>query len=1103
MIKKVLLEAKTIDDEYNKDWSDISREVFDKIIVLDPQTDIEKNKIGSGTKQLLLPKYVEGETDFVDNKDVTTALDTFYKNRGTYPQTLRNLGNFPSVKDFVDYIINGDESEFAKTHDFDTVEQPKEKESKLDALYKQYYEKNIDRETFNQIIELDPQSSENSIGPVAKNLLLPKYIAGEKFLDDLRIEKAIAIYYADSDTYPADKKELTKYNSVKEFVDYVTAGPESSFIADLKSHYKEGKDFEVIGSTKEYDIIQPLCWKANTRIVGKENPTDDSGSAKLKWCTGYASSSTYWDDYIRHGPIVDFIFKADPKNRQKCYQLNLNKSSSTVYAFLDGNDNNNSGKNYEGFFEQFLAANLDVALAICNNPIFVNNPSIKKVIGRYEAANKPIDINSLLDIKTKIDNLEIKDFVKELHINMEAIPFSAFSNYTALKTIKLEGVKRIGVESFFNCISLERLEFPEGLEEIGAEAFAGCVSLRGQTRVPDSLTKIGRSAFRDSGKNFGLSINRARKTKLQVSPEDASWLASHAKLITVQENLQEEIIDENIPRDLARAYQNSNAATNGIQSHPNSRHNELQRSVYNRRNVRYDYYNSTYEELSKDQAIEYLGLDVRDTDVRDENGKIAAKARTTNRELFNSRICDLRFIIDNKVVEYEVRGNNNALYLAYWLEIPERYFGDYPEFRGKDGDTTDVRFANKYSDIYTIIQIADKIYKTDEYEHEITDTTPTGKKVKVLKTGPDGKPLRDEEGNIIYDYDIIDDTIQQKRERGKEVHKFRSEIPTEIQDAEGNWVPNPEHQTHAADYNFGGSEDRYSHSPNTKYGISIPDTGAHLSKDIYRVLNNVKSFDATEYYQYCSAVEEKKKLFKKYNYLRQALQKLEKEQELYDEAEFNDLRDSLIEKKAAAYKAYQDICLDVRKLKDKLILVFDNITSEINNNIKTFLRKIQAFKNQEYDVFRRHGELKGKDIYQTSSRLRQIKQEIASIDNDIQIYNKRKDEILNKITELQNQLQNQDVSIERAVAQSAELLQQADKLSNEEIQSKFNRLDALEREMAEIQAEIDAMSPKQAQLRKAKADKNKTKEIGSDLASVLDFGTETTDTEGGDSTTSA
>ena len=192
------------------------------------------------------------------------------------------------------------------------------------------------------------------------------------------------------------------------------------------------------------------------------------------------------------------------------------------------------------------------------------------------------------------------------------------------------------------------------------------------------------------------------------------------------------------------------------------------------------------------------------------------------------------------------------------MDIPQSYFGDYPLFKGKGYDTTDVRFANKYSDIYTVIMISDKIYKTDEYEHRITDTTPTGKKVKLLRRDDSGKPVKDKDGNLIYD--IVDDTVLAKRQRSNKVDRVRSYIPK----------GDPEHRDHGAGYNFGGEEDRYTTHMFTRYVADNPDTGAHNKGDAFKPITRIKSLSYTEYNQYIQALKEKDEAFKKYDYIRQS-----------------------------------------------------------------------------------------------------------------------------------------------------------------------------------------------------------------------------------------
>lgn len=1076
---EILLEGKRIDSEYEKDWKEIDRDTFDQIISLDPTTNIDADRIGPSAKQLLLPSYINGETDFLNKKDeVTQCLSTYTKNRGQYPQPLRNIANFPSVSDFIDYILNGDESEFAKNHDLTSYEKSNQKEDKISAIYNKYYKDKLDRETFDKIISLDAETNDSAIGSVAKNLLLPKFISGENFLDDSeKVAQAIEAFEKDKSTYPADKRDVAKYESVKDFVTFVISGPESNFVTYLKEHLTD-KQIKFLASTRTYDIIQPLCYEAAWRIVGKKSASDPKYD--LQWCTGYYTSSHYWDTYSGYGPIVCFIWKNDPKNKDKCFQGNINKRSHEMSMFLNGHDRNPSGKSDAEYFESFLWANLDVLNAIKDLEVFKDNPSVIKCVRKLDAIQKTVEIRSTDDID-QLDIDDIKQVVPEVVIHLEKVPPVCFADCSGLKRVVFaEEVKKIGVQSFLNCIGLKEIVLPQGLEEIGAEAFAGCSSLTRTIKLPDSLTKIGREAFR--GTHVTLSVNKARTQPLHVSLQDKSWYASHMKGINMQENFIEQKLDENIPPDLMRAYQNSMMPARGIQAHPNSEHSNIGANA-KRRSVKYDYYNSTYEELSKQETIDYLGLKITIADERDENGKLIVKARTTDRELFNDRISTLRFIIDGKLVEYEVR-NNNVLYLAYWTSIPGRYFGDYPLFSSKDSLTTDCRYATKYSDVYTIIMIADKIYKTDEYEHEITPTTLSGRKIKVARLNDDGTPALDDNGNPIYD--IVDDTIQAKRDRAKRVSKMRSFVPS----------TDSRHELHQTAYNFGaeyesseddleGTGDYYAANTNfMKYVPDTIDTGAHKSADKFNAVTKRKYYSG--YQSYINALDAKAKAFKKYDYIRQGLKKLESERDLYDEDEYQQLYDSLLAEKNDAYKQYQAASLTVRKEKDKLLLKVDDLTIELNKRIKKVLTNTQKLKDREYSLYKDLTKLKGETIYdsaESSSKFKTLTHELESIRSEIEDYNMTKTRILAEITELQTQLQNNEISLTAALTQLTDAKEKVDQLADEEIEQKFKRMDEIQVEMDEIQKELDSMHRKP----QASKDAPKSKEIDNSLQNILVF----------------
>ena len=110
MLKKrfvKLLEA-AIDDEYSRNFNTIPREIFDQIVVADPKSKVINNVpqgIGFGAKALLLPQYLKGNTDFIDElEEVTKALTTYYTNQKNYPDKFKNLANFPSIEDFMNFV---------------------------------------------------------------------------------------------------------------------------------------------------------------------------------------------------------------------------------------------------------------------------------------------------------------------------------------------------------------------------------------------------------------------------------------------------------------------------------------------------------------------------------------------------------------------------------------------------------------------------------------------------------------------------------------------------------------------------------------------------------------------------------------------------------------------------------------------------------------------------------------------------------------------------------------------------------------------------------------------------------------------------------------
>ncbi|MCK9470185.1 MAG: hypothetical protein M0Q88_00335 [Bacilli bacterium] len=427
--------------------------------------------------------------------------------------------------------------------------------------------------------------------------------------------------------------------------------------------------------------------------------------------------------------------------------------------------------------------------------------------------------------------------------------------------------------------------------------------------------------------------------------------------------IDEAFLDENIPRDLVKLYRN----TQPYSSHknPDTYHSEVG-SARNRRFATYDYGKAKYKVISPEEAIRMV--------------------RNNKEEIQN-----LRIIFEGNLVEYEVR-NNGSIYAIYRSLEPITLGGvDYKNVG--------------YAPWIKVIQAAEKIYWTDEYDQLISR-----------------------------------EKWQDRANRNSEIRFFEPLRP-------GDSGYNP-------------------HKPydNFFYGKSysvqeIPDTGAHQWRD------------------------ERKILYNAYDLARKAVRKLESEKDLYDEEEYNLIKDRLENIKKQALKEYNDALeayriKNIRKIKEIPLSVY-----KFNQKIKEYASKIQTALTHAYNLKKRLEELltsvaPENDYRNTHSNLKyKLKKAIDDLENDA----KRVDD--QRITDGEVKADsNNDLNS----SELQKVLSDLEDYRKKEIDNHLTVISNIEQEIKKAEELIATLRPRTATKKANIAAANK-KEMDAELADIIDF----------------
>jgi len=394
-------------------------------------------------------------------------------------------------------------------------------------------------------------------------------------------------------------------------------------------------------------------------------------------------------------------------------------------------------------------------------------------------------------------------------------------------------------------------------------------------------------------------------------------------------NIEEEFLIENIPPALAAAYKN-NAIYLGdkwqshdkafIQREIQPNHEEIAAGAAGlRRFAKWDYGKANYEEITAEEAIQYLGLSASE----DGRWKCANKAS------FAQKIQNLRFIYNGGLMEWESRVSGQSIAALYSIQIPNAVLRDNGiDLRNTQGrSVNDTKYIKQYKELVGVIYLCDKIYKTDEYDYPISSEKIADResKSKLLKVR---RKMNTSDANY-------------NAHRKGDAFGGREYLPSSDLRSGNEFSP-------LKDNTF----DRY----------TVADTGSHA---INKRFTANKQDDAL--INYNISLSYKKDLFKFYDDLRKYLRRLESDLAKHSEEdpEYEQIKEIITHyktEKERVYKKYLNACEDTAKHKSKVLFTIDKGTADFNKRMGNFYDELQKLEVEYLNLNKKMAEVASFEI---------------------------------------------------------------------------------------------------------------------------------------------
>ena len=440
---------------------------------------------------------------------------------------------------------------------------------------------------------------------------------------------------------------------------------------------------------------------------------------------------------------------------------------------------------------------------------------------------------------------------------------------------------------------------------------------------------------------------------------------------------------------------------NGYESqiNPNTNHAELNNPA--RRSVRYDYGKATYDQVTADEMIRDVKAD-------------------------KSRIKNYRIIYDlddpYSFVEYELRANGT----------PYAIYGNADRQIEIEGKT----YKNiRYTPWQRVARNADLIYRTDEYDHEITPDSEAGQR-------------------------------RQNNARFIQLPK-----PVDRQ--------SPEFDAHNTYGNIYGKNPE-----NGRYAPVELDTGAHDVKQAFSDYNVRQSF-----MPYIRAREEVKKFAASIERLSAALRKLEKDyaEDQIMEADYQRRKEKWSSELADNKVAYKAALLTLRKCKDKFERSIDEKSAQLATKLRLNIKEFAEALEKGHRLVSELENLRNTSIRSKYATQYSFKNLYNALKNAIAHLEQAQEELANNQQDSNLDAAGAQENLEQRAAQYDYALREFTNWQDQQFTAYVAEIDRLESEIKAIEAKLAELRPKAAAKKAERAAKNRTVEIDPALVDILDF----------------